>query len=184
MSDALSRLRYTQAAGQTVEWVVGEARRRIASHRAQHGAEAPYLVVVDYGQDLKTATSTQSDTKEQEVISRALRALAKREQVTVLVVLHTGGQPDARPTAHIHGSRQWAKDTAGLIVLWRPCQGLDEPWQWMRVDVMRSRRGRPGHVEVFADVSRCHFEPWQGATPPAVQEVIEAHDKADRGGRR
>lgn len=179
----LERFRYKQAAGQTVEWVVSEARRRIASHRAQHGATAPYLVVVDYGQDLSTAARTHSDTKEQETISRALRALAKRERVTVLVVLHTGGAPDARPTAHIHGSKQWAKDTTGLIVLWRPCQGIDEPWQWMRAEVMRNRRGHRGHVDLHADVSRCHFEPWQGGTPGLVMEVLEQQERALTGKR-
>lgn len=180
MADCLTGLRYSQAAGQTVEWVVAEAERRITQWRAQHGPTAPYLVIVDYGQGLDTTTRTSTEAAAQERIAKALRDLAKRLKVVVLVVLHTGGAVDAKPTAHIHGSKQWAKDTSGMIVLWRPCQASDEPWQWMRAEVVRSRRGQRGHVDLYADMSRAWVTTWQGGTPARVTEVIRALEKASK----
>lgn len=180
MAECLTGLRYSQAAGQTVEWVVAEAERRITQWRAQHGPGAPYMVIVDYGQGLDTTARTSTDAAGQERVAKALRDLAKRLKVVVLVVLHTGGAVDAKPTAHIHGSKQWAKDTSGMIVLWRPCQASDEPWQWMRAEVVRSRRGQRGHVDLYADMSRAWVTTWQGGTPARVTEVIRALEKASK----
>lgn len=177
----MDRYRFKLLSGETVEQVEQRVKLKVEAWRAIHGEQAHYVMTLDYGQDLTTSQPVHSDVKVYEIVSRKLRSIAKRLNIVVIVVVHSGGSDDSKidPGTHIHGSRQWLKDTSGAMILYRPFQDptAGEPWQWMQMRVCRTRWGTGGLFEMRADVSRAHFEPWTGQTPHEVVTLREEQSK-------
>lgn len=189
MAGFMDRHRVKFLSGETVEWVEQHVRMGAAKWRAEHGEDAPYLVVVDYGQDLTTEHHTKNDTERYAYVAKKLRQIAKKYHVTVVTVLHSGGAQDIKrdPGEHIHGSSQWTKDTSGLIILWRPFHHADDAkdntWKWMQVLVDKVRWGGGGRGALCADVSRAYFEDWQGPVPQKVDDLLKQQAAGQEQGR-
>jgi replicative DNA helicase len=137
----------------------------------------PYIVVVDYIQDVQSSSGARDERAQILKACKALKTCAKTYGATVLGIYHSNRGPDAaEPQAHdVYGSAQLGKDVDQLLMLWRPEREHPKFKFHMRVFARRNRGGAQGHADFYADLSCCQYREWNDMTDCEEGDDLESH---------
>lgn len=161
------RFHVTVLEDESVRDIYALVRMGVAEHRRDpENGTKPYVVIVDYVQDIDPGKATGSEAEKIKEVSKRLRTMAKALGVAVVGVFHTNRQAaevEPRPH-HVFGSSQLQKDCDHMLLLWRPGYGNSEvhpDWQnYLCIIAALNRRGETGRTHLRADLGRCRYSAW------------------------
>ncbi len=142
--------------------ILDRTRRMTRKHSEDIANGRPYIVVVDYIQDVQAASGARDERLQILKACKAVKTCAKTYGATVLAVFHSNRGPDTdEPESHnVYGSAQLGKDADHLLMLWRPEREHPRFKHFMRVFARRNRGGVQGHADFHAKMGCCQYRAW------------------------
>lgn len=137
--------------GVTCEHIVAQIQRRLIEREAT-GDKRPYIVIVDYLQDVPSGKRGLDERLEISTTSTMLRAACKQHNVPILGIFHT---QEASPIKAF-GSSKLSKDADVFNVITSSEEEPSERW----LQTVLSRHHMPGApLKLGADLARARFNP-------------------------
>lgn len=138
----------------SVQAIESTIKRRVIEMEAR-GDKRPYIAFVDYVQGVPSGERLGSERDEIRATSMMLNAIAKRLNVPVVGIYHTGRGSDAA-----YGSSQLEKDADITVVIKAGTEQDKRPDDWRAVEATFNRHDQCRRCELRADLSRAIFEEW------------------------